>query len=226
MISTGLQEFSFSLHQAGISQRSLQDSWSLRLLEDAHRVTVSKRLRTGDVACSCGLNLSLFLILRRLPSVRGPSANVQEATDKKRESRKSGFFNLIKSRTSRSEKNHGAAAVTPPPPASSTTPSSSASPVTVEATRASPTPPVKSPGTAAEPQQELRRAQTPDHTDSEMEASPAAAEPAEEEQEEDDVEKENPHIPRHIGVPVMGMDLLAEMKARQERMAGKKVGGA
>lgn len=175
------------------------------------------------------LNLSLFLILRRLPSVRGPSPSVQEAADKKRESRKSGFFNLIKSRTSRSEKNHGAAAVTPPPPASSTTPpppSSSASPVTVEATQASPTPPVKNPGTAAEPQEELRRARSPDHTDSEMEASPIAAEPVEEEQEEDNVEKENPHIPRHIGVPVMGMDLLAEMKARQERMAGKKVGGA
>lgn len=155
---------------------------------------------------------------------------MQEAADKKRESRKSGFFNLIKSRTSRSEKNHGAAAATPPPPASSSTPppppSSSASPVTVEATQASPTPPVKNPGTAAEPQQELRRAQSPDHTDSEMEASSIAAEPVEEEQEEDDVEKENPHIPRHIGVPVMGMDLLAEMKARQERMAGKKVGGA
>lgn len=49
----------------------------------------------------------------------------------------------------------------------------------------------------------------------------------EEEKEEENVEKkENPHISRHIGVPVMGMDLLAEMKARQERMAVKKVGGA
>lgn len=60
-----------------------------------------------------------------------------------------------------------------------------------------------------------------------MEAPPTAAEPAEEEKEEENVEKkENPHIPRHIGVPVMGMDLMAEMKARQERMAVKKVGGA
>lgn len=60
-----------------------------------------------------------------------------------------------------------------------------------------------------------------------MEARPTAAEPAEEEKEEENVEKkENPHIPRHIGVPVMGMDLMAEMKARQERMAVKKVGGA
>lgn len=154
---------------------------------------------------------------------------MQEAAEKKRESRKSGFFNLIKSRTSRSEKSHGAAAITPPQPASFTTapPSSSISPVTEETTQTSPTPPVKNPGTVAEPHQELHRAQSSDHADSEMEASPTAAEAAEEEEEEENVEKkENPHIPRHIGVPVMGMDLLAEMKARQERMAVKKVGGA
>ncbi|XP_070777405.1 F-actin-uncapping protein LRRC16A [Enoplosus armatus] len=167
----------------------------------------------------------------KLPSVRGPSSSTQEAADKKRESRKSGFFNLIKSRTSRSEKSHGAASITPPHPASSPTaqPSSSVSPVTEETTQALPTPAVKNPGTVAEPHQELHRAQSSDHTDSEMEAPPTAAEPAEEEKEEENVEnkenlekKENPHIPRHIGVPVMGMDLLAEMKARQERMAVKK----
>uniref|UniRef100_A0A3B4ZFV6 Leucine-rich repeat-containing protein 16A-like n=1 Tax=Stegastes partitus TaxID=144197 RepID=A0A3B4ZFV6_9TELE len=99
----------------------------------------------------------------KLPSVKGSSSSTQEATDKKRESRKSGFFNLIKSRASRSEKSHGTTSAT-------------------------------------------------------------AAEPAEEEKEEK-LKKENPHIPRHIGVPVMGMDLLAEMKARQERRAGKKVCG-
>lgn len=66
-----------------------------------------------------------------------------------------------------------------------------------------------------------------------MEVPLTAAEPAEEEKEKKNVEKkenlekkEKPHNPRHIGVPVMGMDLLAEMKARQERMAVKKVGGA
>lgn len=70
-----------------------------------------------------------------------------------------------------------------------------------------------------------------------MEAPPTAA--VEKKEEKKNVEnnenlgkkenlekKENPHIPRHIGVPMMGMDLLAEMKARQGRMAGKKVGGA
>lgn len=74
------------------------------------------------------------------------------------------------------------------------------------------------------------------------EATPITAETAEEQQEEaeeqrveeveekmeeeEEEKKENPHVPRHVGVPVMGLDLLAEMKARQERMAARKVGGA
>ncbi|KAL7381996.1 hypothetical protein ABVT39_014722 [Epinephelus coioides] len=172
----------------------------------------------------------------KLPSVRSPSSSPQEGADKKRESRKSGFFNLIKSRTSRSEKSHGPASITPPQPAPSTTasPSPSITPVTEETMPTSATPPPKSPGTAAEPHQELLGAQSFDHTDSEVEASPTVAEPAEEEKEDDNVEKENvenkenqekkenPHILRHIGIPVMGMDLMAEMKARQERMAVRK----
>ena len=58
------------------------------------------------------------------------------------------------------------------------------------------------------------------HSDSETEVCPPAAE--EEKEEKEEKEEEHPHIPRHIGVPVMGLDLMAEMKARQERM--KKVG--
>ncbi|KAM9339818.1 F-actin-uncapping protein LRRC16A [Symphorus nematophorus] len=166
----------------------------------------------------------------KLPSVRGPSSSPQEAADKKRESRKSGFFNLIKSRTSRSEKSHSAASITPPQPAPSTaaSTSSSISPVAEETPPTSPTPPMKNPGTVTEPHEELQRAPSSDHTESEVDAPPTATEPAEEEKEEENVEKENvekkenPHIPRHIGVPMMGMDLLAEMKARQERMAVKK----
>lgn len=171
----------------------------------------------------------MILIFSRLPTARGPSSSTQEPADKKRDSRKSGFFNLIKSRTSRSEKSHGAASITPPNPASSTTasPSSSVSPVTEETTQTSPTPSIKNPAPVAEPHQELHKAQSLDHTDSEVEAPPPTAEPAEDEKEEENMEKkENPLIPRHIGVPVMGMDLLAEMKARQERMAVRKVGGA
>lgn len=173
----------------------------------------------------------IFLIFFRLPSVRGSAPNTQEAADKKRESRKSGFFNLIKSRTSRSEKSHGAAAITPPHPASSNsaTPSSSVSPVTEEVPPTSPTlptPPVKNAASVVEPHQE-QRAQSSNHTDSEVEACPTTVEEEKEEsvEKKENVEKkDHPHIPRHIGVPVMGMDLLAEMKARQERMAVKKVG--
>ncbi|XP_034401871.1 F-actin-uncapping protein LRRC16A [Cyclopterus lumpus] len=162
----------------------------------------------------------------KLPSVRGPSSSSQEAADKKRDSRKSGFFNLIKSRTSRSEKSHGAASITPLHPAASSTsstssasPSPSVAPVAEETPPTSPTPPARNPVSVAEPHQELHRAQSWDHTDSETETSPTADEPSEEETVE---KKENPHILRHIGVPVMGMDLLAEMKARQGRMAVKK----
>ncbi|KAM6903853.1 F-actin-uncapping protein LRRC16A [Lycodopsis pacificus] len=163
----------------------------------------------------------------KLPSGRGPSSSTEEAADKKRDSRKSGFFNLIKSRTSRSEKSHGAASITPPQPASSASasPSPSVTQVIEEATPTPPTPLARNLGTVAEPHLELHRAPSSDHTDSETETSQTAAEPAEEKNVEDkeNVErKENPHIPRHIGVPVMGMDLLAEMKARQERMAEKK----
>uniref|UniRef100_A0A3B4H6J2 Leucine-rich repeat-containing protein 16A-like n=1 Tax=Pundamilia nyererei TaxID=303518 RepID=A0A3B4H6J2_9CICH len=164
-----------------------------------------------------------------------------EGSDKKRESRKSGFFNLIK-RTSRSEKSHGSAAITPPQPASSATAAPlSPCPVTWETTPASPTSPVKICPIVPEPEQEPHRSHSSNHTDSEIEASPAATEPAEEEKEKKNLEskenlektehlekvekKGNPHKPRHIGVPMMRMDLMAEMKARQERMAGKKVGG-
>lgn len=79
-----------------------------------------------------------------------------------------------------------------------------------EATQASPTP----------PQQELH----PDPTDSVTENAPANDEAAEEKEvQQDEVEQEkNTHV-RLVGVPVMGLDLLAEMKARQEKMAVKKV---
>lgn len=168
----------------------------------------------------------LISVTFRFSSVKGSPVSVPEVTEKKRESRKSGFFNLIKSRTSRSEKNHGAAAITPPPPTSSgaayhpSSLSSSISTVTEEFKQASP----------MLPHQELHRAQSLNHTDSDGEATPTAAEPNEGKEvqevqvEEEHVDKENQLNPiRHVGVPVMGIDLLAEMKARQERMAVKKV---
>ncbi|XP_026203376.1 F-actin-uncapping protein LRRC16A isoform X2 [Anabas testudineus] len=188
----------------------------------------------------------------RLPSVRGPSTSSQEGTDKKRESRRSGFFNLIKSRTSRSEKSHGPASITPPHPASPTTPQPP-SPVTEETMPTSPTPSAKNAAIVVEPHQEFHKAPSQDHADSETEVHPNPAEEEKHVEKKENVEKresvekkesvekrenleknenvekkekvekkDHPHVPRHIGVPVMGMDLLAEMKARQERMATKK----
>ncbi|XP_023200702.1 F-actin-uncapping protein LRRC16A-like [Xiphophorus maculatus] len=174
----------------------------------------------------------------RLPSIRSPSTPTPEASDKKRESRKSGFFNLIKSRTSRSEKSHGAPAITPPHPAHANT--TTTSPVTEEAPPTSPILPVKSPISVVEPHQEIHGAQSANHTDSEMEVPLTSTEPAGGEKDTKKVEdmeilekkesppkkeniekKENPHIHRHIGIPMMGKDLLAEMKARQEKRQDK-----
>ncbi|XP_071403379.1 F-actin-uncapping protein LRRC16A-like [Centroberyx affinis] len=157
---------------------------------------------------------------------RGPPSSTQEAAEKKRESRKSGFLNLIKSRTSRSEKSHGAASITPPPPVAAP-PASSVTTVTEESAPTSPRAAMKSPGpAAAEPQQEFPRAPSQDLADfpAEAEAPAPATEPAEEENEEEEKteRKESPHVPRHFGVPIMGMDLLAEMKAMQTKMAAQK----
>ncbi|XP_037831643.1 F-actin-uncapping protein LRRC16A isoform X2 [Kryptolebias marmoratus] len=171
----------------------------------------------------------------KLPGVKSPSTNTPDAADKKRESRKSGFFNYIKSRTSRSEKSHGAAAITPPQLSLNTTSNThppSTSPVPEETTPTSPSLPLKSPTTVAEPHLELLRAQSSNHTDPDMEVPMTASEAAEEksvehkentEKTENTEKKENPLIHRHIGVPVMGKDLLAEMKARQERTRQEKM---
>uniref|UniRef100_A0A3Q2PG90 CARMIL C-terminal domain-containing protein n=1 Tax=Fundulus heteroclitus TaxID=8078 RepID=A0A3Q2PG90_FUNHE len=121
------------------------------------------------------------LSFRSVPSIATP-----ESGDKKRESRKSGFFNLIKAKAT----------------------------LTEEAPPTSPTLPAKSPA-VPEHHQEMENKENP-----EKKESPPKKENTE--------KKENPYMHRHIGVPVMGKDLLAEMKARQERtrqdkMAEKKV---
>ncbi|XP_056154072.1 F-actin-uncapping protein LRRC16A-like [Lampris incognitus] len=167
------------------------------------------------------------------PAVRSSSSGTPETTEKKKESRKSGFFNLIKSRTSRSEKSQGAVSITPPPPASSNSapPTALATAATEESLLTSPRPAMKSPAPTMEPHQELPSELFQDHKDFPTEhANPGGTssttnktEPAEEEeQEEKEERKENPHVPRHFGVPIMGMDLLAEMKAMQEKMAAQK----
>uniref|UniRef100_A0A6Q2XTR5 CARMIL C-terminal domain-containing protein n=1 Tax=Esox lucius TaxID=8010 RepID=A0A6Q2XTR5_ESOLU len=138
------------------------------------------------------------------PTLRGFS-NIQEGSEKKRESRKSGFLNLIKSRTSRSEKSHAAGAVATP--ASPTVP-------TVTTVTEEPLSP-KSP--------------LPDHHETPPAHSekPPTPEPTVEHHSESE-HKSSPHGVRHFGVPVMGAvmgrDLLAEIRAKQERMAAHKVG--
>uniref|UniRef100_A0A8C7N202 F-actin-uncapping protein LRRC16A-like n=1 Tax=Oncorhynchus kisutch TaxID=8019 RepID=A0A8C7N202_ONCKI len=129
------------------------------------------------------------------PTLRG-SSNIQEGSEKKRESRKSGFLNLIKSRTSKSEKSHGAAAITTP---------ASATVSTVTEEPLSPKAPLR------------------DHSEISPDRSekPPTHEPTTEQHSESD-SKGGPHGGWHFGVPVMGMDLLAEMRKMHEKMASHK----
>ncbi|XP_029587678.1 F-actin-uncapping protein LRRC16A isoform X1 [Salmo trutta] len=129
------------------------------------------------------------------PTLRG-SSNIQEGSEKKRESRKSGFFNLIKSRTSKSEKSHGTAAITTP---------ASATVSTVTEEPLSPKAPLR------------------DHSEISPDRSekPPTHEPTAEQHSESD-SKGGPHGGWHFGVPVMGMDFLAEMRKMHEKMAAHK----
>lgn len=208
----------------GKLDEGLDDFFSKKVIRRSFRWENQAEPVAGSNVTSCRrLNSSCS---SRLSSAKAPPPGVQEAAEKKRDSRKSGFFNLLKSRTSRSEKSHGGGGANVVPP------HHPSSPVSAESTPMSPPPGGRSP--TVELQQEPPRAPG-------AEATPTVAETAEEQQEEaeeqraeeveDKVEaeeekKENPHAPRHVGVPVMGLDLLAEMKARQERMAARKVGGA
>uniref|UniRef100_A0A8C7KBK0 F-actin-uncapping protein LRRC16A-like n=1 Tax=Oncorhynchus kisutch TaxID=8019 RepID=A0A8C7KBK0_ONCKI len=121
------------------------------------------------------------------PTLRG-SSNIQEGSEKKRESRKSGFLNLIKS------------------PAAITTPAS-ATVSTVTEEPLSPKAPLR------------------DHSEISPDRSekPPTHEPTTEQHSESD-SKGGPHGGWHFGVPVMGMDLLAEMRKMHEKMASHKVG--
>lgn len=177
----------------------------------------------------------IMLLFFRLPSVK--ASPPQENTDKKRESRMSGIFNLIKSRTSKSN----STATSPLPTSPSAQPVLSVSSVAEETPARSPTPPGKVPAVAAaaEPQQELHKSRTQSSNlkDPEKEAG-LTAEVAGENKHKEALEKaepverkEHPVTQRHVGVPMMGKDLLAEMKARQgrtrqEKLPDKKVGGA
>ncbi|XP_077600171.1 F-actin-uncapping protein LRRC16A-like [Stigmatopora nigra] len=145
----------------------------------------------------------LKVSLKRAAEQTAPS-NMPESLDKKRESRRSGFFNLIKGRTSRSDKSHGAVSVGSPRSASP-----ALSPV-------SPTPSPLTPSFGDIPEDPPPASPSPPRPESLRDIGPEAKSPM----SPDD--KDGPLVLRHVGVPVMGADILAEMKARQEKMAAHK----
>ncbi|XP_051577478.1 F-actin-uncapping protein LRRC16A-like isoform X2 [Myxocyprinus asiaticus] len=131
-------------------------------------------------------------------------------SDKKRESRKGGFLNLIKSRTSKYDKDKEKN------PASATAPAQTLSPVPSQTTSsvveepASPKGPIRSP-----PPDAKTKSQTPPTNHS------SSSERSEEPKTPDSVDSEpsegSPQGSRRYGVQVMGSGLLAEMKAKQEK---------
>lgn len=131
--------------------------------------------------------------------------------DKKRESRKGGFLNLIKSRSSKDkdkdkekEKSQASAAAPASSPASSHT-----APLAAEEP-SSPKGPIRSP-----PPDVKAKSQTPSTNHS------SGSERSEEPKTLDSVDSElsegSPQGSRRCGVQVMGSGLLAEMKAKQEK---------
>uniref|UniRef100_A0AAY4D7R0 Uncharacterized protein n=1 Tax=Denticeps clupeoides TaxID=299321 RepID=A0AAY4D7R0_9TELE len=125
-----------------------------------------------------------------------PKALALQEVDRKRESRMSGLFNLIKPRLSKSEKNHGAAAISPH--ITVTTP-----------TREDLTSPVKSPikSPILPPVAETTKTHPP---------QPDISEP---EHHTEGKIRNSPLMGRHGRMPVMGNDFLAEIRAKQEKRA-------
>ncbi|XP_061752665.1 F-actin-uncapping protein LRRC16A-like isoform X2 [Nerophis ophidion] len=130
-------------------------------------------------------------------------SSTQKAAEKKAESRKSVFFNLIKTRPGRSEKGQSTASISPPPPASPTL----APPTSLVSREPPPTSPVA-------PHPDPRPTV---HSSFEADASPAVGE-----ESEVSVATGRPLVSQHVGVPVLTSELLAEMKAKQDKMAAEK----
>ncbi|XP_061680271.1 F-actin-uncapping protein LRRC16A-like isoform X2 [Syngnathoides biaculeatus] len=132
------------------------------------------------------------------------TSNKRQLADKKRDSRGSGFFNLIKVRTSRSDKGQ----------ARSGFPAPTRSPISPALAPATPSvtgePPPASPSSPRQPSPRFPK-RNDEYSDTNVSAPSAGA-----------AESDGPALPRHAGIPVTGADLLAEMKARQEKMAARK----
>lgn len=150
------------------------------------------------------------------------SSQPQPDVDKKRESRMSGLFSRIKPRSSKSEKSHPAPLVPTSPQQAPVTPSTTM-----------PQPPASSPD-PEEPSPPRPPVKTPVLTtvsEAEQVVIPSDPEPPEElvtsdpkeEPHTDMKSKHSPLMGRQLGVQVMGNDFLAEIRAKQERMAAASV---
>eukprot|EP00075_Anas_platyrhynchos_P016760 XP_027306013.1 F-actin-uncapping protein LRRC16A [Anas platyrhynchos] len=157
-------------------------------------------------------NLLRALVVGRRPSTKSSDGSEpSEAGDekKKRDSRKSGFLNLIKSRGSKSERPQTVVVAEEP-----SSPKVAAKSPAVDTNKKEPKPAEQNGGT--ERSEELK---TPDSLE---EAQPDDAAKAERGDS-----KGSPQGGRRYGVQVMGSGLLAEMKAKQEKRAAsaqKKLG--
>ncbi|XP_061110320.1 F-actin-uncapping protein LRRC16A-like isoform X2 [Conger conger] len=136
-----------------------------------------------------------------------PSLKSSDSQDgeKKRDTRKGGFLNLIKSRTSKSEKSQAA----PPPPTA--TPAATEEP-------SSPKGPVKSPAPEPAKSKEAKALPPTDYSSSSDRSEDLKTPDSMDEHSEGDG-KGSPQGGRRYGIQVMGSGLLAEMKAKQERRA-------
>ncbi|KAJ8395281.1 hypothetical protein AAFF_G00034830 [Aldrovandia affinis] len=153
------------------------------------------------------------------------SSGSQEG-EKKRDSRKSGFLNLIKSRgSSKSEK--GQAAATAATVATEASPSSPKSVPRGPAPEPSPRGPAPEPSPRSPAPEPSPRAPPTDHSlrgpapepssISDRSEEPKTPDSMDEQSEDDD--RGSPQGGPRYGVPVMGLDFLAEMKAKQEKRA-------
>ncbi|XP_029115782.1 F-actin-uncapping protein LRRC16A-like isoform X2 [Scleropages formosus] len=156
-----------------------------------------------------------------------PTLKSSESQDgeKKRETRKGGFLNLIKSRSSKSDKNHSTSTATGAPV---TATSATAAPTTVApvtptpATTGTGEPPspknhVKSP--APEPPKSKESKVVPADCSSSSDRSEELKTPDSMDEHSEGDGKGSPQGGRRYGVQVMGSGLLAEMKAKQEKRA-------
>uniref|UniRef100_A0A4W4DR48 CARMIL C-terminal domain-containing protein n=1 Tax=Electrophorus electricus TaxID=8005 RepID=A0A4W4DR48_ELEEL len=140
-----------------------------------------------------------------------PSLKSSDSQDseRKRESRKGGFLNLIKSRSGKSDKDKDKEKSQPPASAAGSTqatPVAQEEPLSPRPSSRSPAPEVKAKSQCFPPERSSssdrsEELKTPDSADSELsEGSPQGG--------------------RRYGVQVMGCGLLAEMKAKQEKRGG------